>query len=89
MTTKIYDYTLKNEDDINQAVHGLNIFMKNYCMDCKHTERMNEPIFRCDDCLFGVEDSKICLIKKFVSENKHLKDFNYPLNEFGAITPGR
>ena len=35
-------YTVGNKDDITEAVHGLNIFTKNWCMNCKETDEKND-----------------------------------------------
>ena len=40
-------YTKGNKDDVTEAVHGLDIFTKNWCMNCKETEEKNDLIFRC------------------------------------------
>ena len=29
---------IQNKDDITEAVHALDIFTKNWCMNCKETE---------------------------------------------------
>ena len=40
-----HDYTIGNEDNITEAVHGLDYFTKNWCMNCAETTKLNEPIF--------------------------------------------
>lgn len=62
-------YTIGNEDNIEKAIEGLDTFTKNWCMNCKETEEVNEPIFRCKECNFETEYG-FCLIKKFVKEKK-------------------
>lgn len=69
-----------NKDDITEAVHGLDIFTKNWCMNCGETEKKKDLIFRCEECKFK-QESGICLIKKFVREHEH----NYPLENFGSM----
>lgn len=39
-------YTNGNKDDPTEAIRGLDIFTKNFCMNCKETEDKNEPILR-------------------------------------------
>lgn len=77
------DYTMNNKDDLTEAIHGLDIFTKNYCMNCKKTEDKNEPSFNCERCIFEAESGK-CLIKTFANATKN--DHNYPLDEFGAMS---
>ena len=72
--------TRVNADNITEAVHGLDIFTKNWCMDCYMTNQTGELTFNCDECEFGREDGK-CSIKIFVNNHKH----DYPLNEFGSM----
>ena len=72
--------TRVNADNITEAVHGLDIFTKNWCMDCYMTKHTGELTFNCDECEFGREDGK-CSIKIFVNNHKH----DYPLNEFGSM----
>ena len=59
-----------NHDNLTEAVHGLDIFTKNWCMNCEETEKQNDPIFRC----------KECLIKTFALEHKN--EHKYPLRNF-------
>lgn len=58
------DYTRGNADDIFEAVHGLDIFTKNWCMNCEETNKGNLT-FRCNECNFKGELG-ICKIKEFV-----------------------
>lgn len=46
-------YTKGNKDDITEAIHGLDIFRKNWCMNCKETEEKNDLTFRCKECEFS------------------------------------
>lgn len=34
------NYANGNADNLTEAVHGLDIFTKNWCMNCAETERM-------------------------------------------------
>lgn len=77
----MHDYTINNSDNITEAVHGLDIFTKNWCMKCKETKEQNEPVFNCSDCEFVCEDRK-CLIKMFATNHKH----QYDLNKFGSMS---
>lgn len=74
-------YLKDNSDNINEAIYGLDIFTKNFCMDVKETNEMAEPVFRCKDCEFRKPDGK-CLVHVFA--NNHKSD--YPMNTFGSIT---
>lgn len=31
-----------NKDNLTEAVHGLDIFTKNWCMNCEETEKQND-----------------------------------------------
>lgn len=69
-----------NADNLTEAVHGLDIFTKNWCMNCAETEKTNDLVFNCENCEFKtIED--ICLIKKFVKNHKH--DYYIPI--FGSM----
>ena len=57
-----------NKDNLTEAVHGLDIFIKNWCMNCEETEKQNDLIFRCKECLF-LEKGEYCLIKTFALEH--------------------
>lgn len=67
-----------NKDDIQKAVEGLNQFTKNWCINCEESEKQNELVFRCEECIFERYDDK-CQLKVF--KNKHLPDFK----DFGAM----
>lgn len=73
-------YTEGNHDDITRAVEGLDIFTKNFCMNCKETDRQNDIVFRCKECEFAREDG-FCMVHSFVHNHKH----KYPLRDFGAM----
>lgn len=47
--------TRGNADNITEAVHGLDIFTKNWCMNCAETDRQKDLIFRCKECEFRRE----------------------------------
>jgi capsid protein len=72
--------TYKNRDNITMAVHGLDIFTKNWCMNCKETEKQNDLVFRCKECEFQAEDGK-CFVKMFANNHKH----DYPMSNFGSM----
>lgn len=77
-----HDYTKGNEDNVTEAVHGLDQFTKNWCMNCKETSEKNEPIFRCNGCVFNITpETGDCAIKKFAYSVPH----SYPLNNFGSM----
>ena len=61
-------FTIGNDDNIDKAVEGLGRFCHNYCMNCKETEKINDLVFRCGECVFQMEDGT-CLIKKFIFKN--------------------
>ena len=71
---------MQNKDDITEAMHGLDIFTKNWCMNCKKTDKMHDLIFNCKNCEFETAEGK-CLIKSFAYNHKH----NYPLKDFGSM----
>ena len=73
-------YTQGNADNIDKAVEGLDIFTKNWCMNCAETEKTNDLVFRCKECDFA-EESGSCRIKGFVNKHKS----NYPLDDFGSM----
>ena len=73
-------YTKGNKDDVTEAIHGLDIFTKNWCMNCKETEEKNDLTFRCKECEFSSTLGE-CLIKMFANKHKH----NYPLSDFGSM----
>lgn len=72
--------TQGNADNIDKAVEGLDIFTKNWCMNCAETEKTNDLVFRCKECDFA-EESGSCRIKWFVNKHKS----NYPLDDFGSM----
>lgn len=73
-------FTSGNADNTTEAVRGLDIFTKNWCMNCEETEKQDDLIFRCDECEFQQTNGK-CLVKIFSYEHKH----NYPLSKFGSM----
>lgn len=73
-------YKQNNKDDINKAVYGLDVFTKNFCVDCEKTDKKNDLVFNCKDCSFNTEEGK-CLVKIFAAEHEH----DYPLDNFGAM----
>lgn len=73
-------YTSGNKDDLISAVHGLDIFTKNWCMNCAETDRKNDLVFNCQNCEFCKKNGD-CLVKQFASKHKH----NYPMSDFGSM----
>ena len=73
-------YAKGNKDDVTEAVHGLDIFTKNWFMNCEEVEKQNDLVFRCEECEFSQKDGK-CLVKVFAQEHKH----NYTLSNFGSM----
>ncbi len=73
-------YIKDNKDDVTEAVHGLDIFTKNWCMNCSETYEKNDLIFRCNECEFSSTLGK-CLIKSFALN--HESDYN--LGHFGSM----
>ena len=73
-------YTVGNKDDITEAVHGLDIFTKNWCMNCKETDEKNDLIFRCKECEFQ-EAGGVCLVKTFANNHNH----KYDMCGFGSM----
>lgn len=73
------NYTNGNEDNLTEAVRGLDIFTKNWCMNCAETDKQNDLVFRCGECDFG--DGEYCAVKKFANNHKH----NYPMADFGSM----
>ena len=49
------EFTSGNDDNITEAVHGLDIFTKNWCMNCEETDKQKNLIFRCKECYFRAE----------------------------------
>lgn len=75
-------YTINNADDITEAIHGLDIFTKNWCMKCKETKEQDEPVFNYSDCEFKSKVTGECLIKVFATNHKH----KYDLKKFGSMS---
>lgn len=73
-------YAEDNKDNTTEAVHGLDIFTKNWCMNCAETEKTNDLVFRCRKCEFSTENG-CCLVKKFANSHKH----SYPMENFGSM----
>lgn len=73
-------YTSGNKDDLTSAVHGLDIFTKNWCMNYSETDRKNDLVFNCQKCEFCTESGG-CLVKTFASNHKH----DYPMSDFGSM----
>lgn len=69
-----------NKDDVTEAVHGLDIFTKNWCLNCKETEEKNDLVFRCKECEFLA--SGVCLIKTFALNHEN----DYDLRHFGCMS---
>lgn len=74
------DYTLGNSDNITEAIRGLDIFTKNWCMNCEETKKQNDLVFRCDKCVFNTDI--FCLVKKFAKEHES----DYPFSKFGCMS---
>lgn len=75
------NFISENADNTTKAVEGLDIFTKNWCMDCKETEKQEDLVFRCSECEFSDKSTCKCLIKVFAGNHEH----NYPLNNFGSM----
>lgn len=75
------NYTRGNKDDLTSAVHGLDIFTKNWCMNCSETDRKNDLVFNCSYCEFQHEVSGKCMVKEFANNHKH----DYPMPDFGSM----
>ena len=76
----LISFTSGNSDNTTEAVHGLDIFAKNWCMNCKEVERQEDLVFRCSECEFQTTNGK-CLIKTFARNHEH----KYPLKDFGSM----
>lgn len=74
-------FTHGNNDNTTEAVHGLDIFTKNWCMNCGETSKQKDLVFRCNECEFKSKEGRKCLIKTFARNHPH----NYPLNNFGSM----
>lgn len=73
-------FTSGNADNVTEAVHGLDIFTKNWCMNCDEVEKQKDLVFRCNECEFKADGGK-CLIKTFAHDHNH----KYPLKDFGSM----
>lgn len=49
--------------DAEKAVHALDVFTKNWCID-SYARQQGELRFRCDGCEFNALNS-VCLVKEF------------------------
>lgn len=76
----IGSYTEGNKDNTTEAVHGLDIFTKNWCMNCAETEKENDLVFRCGKCEFSARNGA-CLVKEFANNHDHA----YPMSGFGSM----
>lgn len=74
------NYTTGNADNLTAAVHGLDIFIKNWCMNCTETEKTNDLVFNRQKCEFSTETGG-CLVKIFANNHKH----DYPMSDFGSM----
>lgn len=74
------NYTNGNADNLTDAVRGLDIFSKNWCMNCAETERKNDLVFNCQKCDFCTKSGG-CLVKTFANNHKH----DYPMADFGSM----
>lgn len=72
------NYIKANRDDIEEAIHCLDRFSKNWCMNVEETITTGKPVFRCSNCEFG--DGHLCSIKCFVKEHEP-----QALNTFGCM----
>lgn len=75
------NYANGNADNLTEAVHGLDIFTKNWCMNCEETDKNNDLVFNCADCEFQHEVSGKCTVKEFANNHKH----DYPMPDFGSM----
>lgn len=69
-----------NKDDVTEAVRGLDVFTKNWCMNCEETDKQHDLVFNCSKCEFQKESRK-CVIKEFATNHEH----NYPMQDFGSM----
>lgn len=76
----LISFTSGNSDNATEAVHGLDIFTKNWCMNCEETEKQEDLVFRCNECEFNAADGK-CLVKMFANRHEH----EYSLKDFGSM----
>lgn len=84
MKMNISFYTKDNFDNITEAIHGLDIFTKNYCMNVDETLKQDDLIFRCDKCPFK-SNNENCLIKSFAYQHENDHNNNYDMTNFGAM----
>ena len=80
MQKEIRIYTEGNEDNIDKAIHGLDEFTKNWCMNVKETEEKNDLVFRCKECEFEASNG-YCLVKNFAFNHES----DYDLGKFGSM----
>lgn len=73
-------YINGNEDNLTKAVCGLDVFAKNWCMNCTEIDRTNDLVFNCQKCEFSTENGG-CLVKEFANKHKH----SYPMENFGSM----
>lgn len=72
----------ETKNDATLAVYHLDAFTKNWCLDCRETEKNDEPMFRCKKCEFSIDGGRRCAIKVFANNKHH----NYPMDNFGAMS---
>lgn len=65
---------------ITQQKQFVDIFTKDWCMNCEQTEAEKDLVFRCKYCEFEMSDGR-CSIKVFAQNHKH----SYPLKDFGCM----
>lgn len=70
----------KNADNPTAAVIALDIFTKNWCLNCVETEKENDLVFRCKECEFETKEGQ-CLVKAFAYNHKH----DFPMQKFGSM----
>lgn len=61
-------YPQNNKDNIGAAIDGISQFCHSYCMNCEETEKQNDLVFRCKECPFVEQESKICRVKVFLNK---------------------
>lgn len=76
-------YKGDNQDDLYEAVKGLDQFTKNWCMDVAETESTGELAFRCNVCEFNTDKGE-CLVKRFAKTA--MGGSGYPMNKFGSMS---
>ena len=70
-----------NHDDLKEAIKGLDIFAKNWCMNCAETEKRNDLVFRCRECEFEEHQTGRCYLKMFAHNHGTKED----LKNFGSM----